>query len=181
MIITTPPGTHADAIKLATDLTTLLGANPYFADSLEADGLLAYTHFLPELISAALVNTVIDQPGWREARKLAGQQFYEVTNPIINLDEVKILGQGAILNRGNVIRMLDQFILSLQDLREKIAQQDQAGLTKLMTHALEGRLNWWHERQRGNWEGSSTDAAPMPRNNMFGRLFGIGTKPKENK
>ena len=180
MVITTPPGTHADAIKLATDLTTLLGASPYYADSLEADGLMASTHFLPKLISAALVNTVIDQPGWREARKLAGQPFYEVSNPIMDLDEVKVLGQGAILNRDNVIRTLDQFILALQDLREMIAKQDSAGLSNLMTHALEGRMIWWQQRQRGNWESMPADAAPTP-GNMFGRMFGIGTKPKDNK
>jgi prephenate dehydrogenase len=181
MIITTPPGTHPDAIKMATDLAGLLGANPYFADSLEADGLLASTHFLPELISAALLNMAIDQPGWRESKKLAGQPFYEVTNPIMNLDEIKTLGQGAILNRDNVIRMLDQFIFALQDLREKIAKQDNAGLSKLMTHALEGRMIWWQQRQKGNWEGSPTTNAAPTQGSMFGRLFGFGSKSKENK
>jgi prephenate dehydrogenase len=180
MIITTPPGTNPDAIKLATDLASLLGAKPYFADAVEADGLLAATHFLPELISAALMNTVMDQPGWREARKLAGQPFYEVTNPILNLDEDKSLGQAAILNRDNVVRMLDQLILSLQTLRQKIAEKDNAGLSKLITHALEGRLNWWHERQQGYWEGAPMDAS-LSSGNAFGRLFGIGTRPKENK
>ena len=182
MIITTPPGTHPEAIRLATDLAALLGANPYFADPLEADGLLAASHFLPELISAALVNTVIDQPGWREGRKLAGQPFYEVTNPIMNLDEEKILGQGAILNRDNVIRMLDQFIYSLQDFRDKIAGQDTVGLNKLIAHALEGRMIWWQQRQQGLWEdsGSPKEAAPT-QGSMFGRLFGFGSKPKENK
>jgi prephenate dehydrogenase len=180
MIITSPPGTHPDAIKLATDLATLLGASPYFADSLEADGLLASTHFLPQLISTALLNAVIDQPGWREARKLAGPSFYEVTYPAMNLDEEKVLGLGAIMNRDNVVRMLDQFIYSLQELREKIAEKDSAGLDKLTRHALEGRLIWWHQRQQGNWEGNSRDASSS-QGSMLGRLFGFGSKPKTNK
>jgi prephenate dehydrogenase len=180
MIITTPSGTHPDAIKMASDLATLLGAKAYYADAVEADGLLAAAHFLPELISAALLNAVIDQPGWREIRKLAGQPFYEVTNPIMNLDENKNLGLGAILNQVNVIRMLDQMILSLQAIRDAIARQDNASLSKLITHALEGRMKWWHERQQGYWDDGSTGAAPAA-GNMFGRLFGIGTKPKENK
>ncbi len=60
MVITSPPGTDADALKLATDLAMLLGSIPFFADAYETDGLMAAVHLLPELVAAALVDATID-------------------------------------------------------------------------------------------------------------------------
>ena len=70
--IVSPPQTDSGAIKLAADLTRLVGADPLFADPVEVDGLMSATHLLPQLLAAALLNATIDQPGWREAQKLAG-------------------------------------------------------------------------------------------------------------
>ena len=180
MIITTPPGTHPDALRLASDLVDLLGAKPYFADAIEADGLLAASHILPKLAAAALVNATIDEPGWIEGRKLAGHAYTTVTRPLLNLDENKVFGTSALLNRENVLHAIDNLIRALYDLRTQIEKQDSQALQKLMTHALEGRNQWWAERSKGIWDQSTMSSVPTGRQ-MLGRLISFGSKDKPKK
>jgi prephenate dehydrogenase len=180
MIITTPAGTHPDALQLASDLVSLLGARPYFADPIEADGLLAASQILPELMAAALVNATVDEPGWIEGRKLAGHAYSAVTAPLLNLDENKVLGTTAMLNRDNVLHVIDNLIRSLYDLRTQIEKQDAQALHKLITHALEGRNKWWVERRRGNWDQNTMSSVPTG-GQMLGRLFSFGSKDKLKK
>src|SRR5512136_576201 len=54
MAVTAPPGTAGDAIKLAANFVALLGAQAYFADLAEVDGIMAAAHTLPALAAAAL-------------------------------------------------------------------------------------------------------------------------------
>jgi prephenate dehydrogenase len=180
MVITTPPGTHPDALRLATDLASLLGAKPYFADPVEADGLLAASYTLPELAAAALVNATIDEPGWIEGRKLAGHAFEVMTGPLLKIDENKILGTTALLNRDNVLRAIDNLIRALYDLRTQIEKQDSQALHKLIYHALDGRIRWWGERRTGNFERGTMDSVPTG-GQMLGRLVGLGPKDKSKK
>ena len=180
MIITTPPGTHPDALKLATDLVGLLGGKPYFADAIEADGLLAASHNLPELVAVALVNATVDEPGWIEGRKLAGQAYTAVTGPLLRLDEYKCFGTTDLLNRDNVLHAIDNLIRALYDLRTLIEKQDSQALQKLIEHALEGRNKWWAERSRGNWDPSTMSSVPTG-GQMLGRLVSFRSKDKTKK
>jgi prephenate dehydrogenase len=180
MIITTPMGTHPDALRLASDLVSLLGGKPYFADAIEADGLLAASHTLPELMAAALVNATVDEPGWNEGRKLAGQAYTAMTGPLLNLDENKAFGTTALLNRDNVLHAIDNLIRALYDLRTHIENQDSQALQKLLAHALEGRNKWWAERSKGNWDPSAMSSVPTG-GQMLGRLIGIRSKDKPKK
>ena len=145
--IAAPTGTHSDAIKLAADLTRLLGANPLFADPAEIDGLMAVAHLLPELMAASLVNATIDQPGWREARKFAGRAFAEATGPLAHLGDMQHLKDTAMLNQENLVRVLDSAISSLQMVRNDIQQQNGDALDEKLKRALGGRARWWAERR----------------------------------
>lgn len=118
--IVSPPGTPSEAIKLAADLTRLLGATPLFADPLEMDGLVAATHILPQLMAAALLNATVDQPGWLEGRKIAGRSYAEVTAPVMYPTEPSTLTTAAMLNRENVIRVLDGAMASINAIRNDL-------------------------------------------------------------
>jgi prephenate dehydrogenase len=165
---------------LASDLVSLLGGKPYFADAIEADGLLAASHTLPELVAAALVNATIDEPGWIEGRKLAGHAYTAVTGPLLMLNENKAFGTTALLNRDNALHTIDNLIKALYDLRTQIENQDGQALQKLITHAIEGRAKWWADRSRGNWEQSPMSSVPSG-GQMLGRLIGFGSKDKSKK
>ena len=179
MAIVTPHQTESAAIKLAADLTRLVGANPLFADPVEMDGLMSATHLLPQLMAAALLNATIDQPGWREARKVAGRAYAEASAPMAHLaNEPEALGVSSILNRENLLRLLDSTIASLEAIRGDIDAKDETALNGRLKRAREGRQIWWAERQSGSW-GDGAEEAPMPQTpGALSRMFGIGKPPK---
>jgi len=183
MGIVAPPQTDSGAIKLAADLTRLVGSNPLFADPVEIDGLMSATHLLPQLLAAALLNATIDQPGWREARKVAGRAYAEATEPVVQLNETEGLGAAAILNRENMLRVLDGLMAALYAIRTDIDEQDEKLLDERLERARQGRLLWWMERQIGDWSQESAPKAQTPEvPGAIGRLFGLGRKPaKKNQ
>ena len=75
---------------------------------------MSATHLMPQLLAAALFNATIDQPGWREAQKLAGRAFAEASAPIVQSSEAPALGEAAILNRENMLSLLDNLSGGLQ-------------------------------------------------------------------
>ena len=183
MAIAVSPSANSDAVKLASDLTHILGASPLFIDPAEIDGLMAATHILPQLLASSLLNITVDQPGWSECRKVTGRAYTEATSPIVHLDGSLSLSESVLNNKENTLRVLDNTIAALQELRVDIANQDSDALEKYLERAYQGRQAWWQERQSGDWlrlEGSPAVEVPSP-SGIFGRLLGLGrrTKPKE--
>ncbi len=184
--ITAPLGTQAQALKLASDLVSLVGATPLFADPYEVDGLVAANHLLPGLTAAALFNTVQDQPGWREGKRLAGRTLAEASAPLLHLDEREAVGQAMQLNQENLVRLIDLYVATLLDLRDLIAGQDAKGLQKQLKRALEGHAIWNKERKEAAWLTGDKPPADMPTaGEFFGRMIGFGIgqkkKPKINR
>jgi prephenate dehydrogenase len=180
MGIVSPPGVPSEAIKLAADLTRLLGATPMFVDPLEMDGLVAATHVLPQLLAAGLLNATIGQPGWLEGRKVAGRSYAEVTAPVMYPTEPKTLTTAAMLNRENVVRVLDGLVASLNAIRNDLSTEDNESLEERLDRAREGRKIWLQGRMAADWaaEEISTVEAPTA-SELFGRFIGRGKK-KEN-
>ena len=180
MAIVSPPGVPSEAIKLAADLTRLLGASPLFADPVEMDGLMAATHILPQLISAALLNATVDQPGWMEGRKVAGRAYAEVTGPVLHSTEPKTLREAALLNHENVVRVMDSMIATLQAIRADVAQKDAEALDERLERARRGREDWWKQRQTAIWVGEGPPPVNTPAaSEWFGRLLGLGGKKRK--
>ncbi|HSO27972.1 MAG TPA: prephenate dehydrogenase/arogenate dehydrogenase family protein, partial [Anaerolineales bacterium] len=183
MAIVAPPRTSSEAVKLAADLTRLLGATALFADPLEIDGLMAATHILPQIISAAFLNATVDQPGWREARKVAGRYYAEVTAPIVHLSQPETLRTSALLNRNNVLRMIDSSIAALQAIRSDIDNNDSEALDERLKRARQGRERWWSERQRGEFSDQDpATAVEMPKSSdIFSRLLGVNRRSRSKE
>jgi prephenate dehydrogenase len=174
IFITTPPGAAAPAIKLASDLTSLVGGKPFFADQAEVDGLLAANTLLPELSAAALIHAVMDQPGWAEGRKLAGRQFALATSPILGLDGNQAVAPAALANRENVVRVIDNLIASLTQLRTAIQDNDSAGLQKQIQEAQEDREIWIGQRKINDWVSVDSPPSALPTaGDVLGRLVGL--------
>lgn len=180
MGIVSPPGTPSEAIKLAADLTRLLGATPLFADPLEMDGLVAATHILPQLIAAGLLNATVDQPGWQEGRKIAGRSYADVSAPIMYPTEPRTLTTAAILNRENVIRVIDSAVASLNAMRNDLLNEDDQALEARLVRAREGRQVWLQGRMVADWAAEETTTVEAPTaSEVFGRFIGAGRKKKD--
>jgi prephenate dehydrogenase len=182
MAVVSPPHNSSEAVQLASDVTRLLGAEPFFVDLLEIDGLMAAVHTLPQIIAAALVEATVNQPGWREARKVAGRFYAGVTSPVQQASEIRSLSASTIYNKPNVLRVIDNMVTTLQSFRDEIERDDKDQLETRLDQAIEGRTKWWEQRQSTNWYPQSVnlDEIPTPRE-MLGRFIGLGKKPKTRK
>lgn len=178
--IVAPPRTPSEAIKLAADLTQLLGATPYFADLLEIDGLMAATHTLPQLMAAALINATVGQPGWREGRKVAGRSYAETTLSITHPTEPATLQAAALFGRENVVRVLDGLIASLQSIRDDVHAQDVKALDECLARARYDREQWLKQRTAANWLEEDLPPTETPTaSETFGRLLGLRKKKEK--
>ncbi len=176
-VISSLAKTSQGALQLAVDLASLLGARPYFAEPLEVDGLLGMVHLLPRLAAAALADAAFAQPGWLEARKLAGPAF-AISTAALELDSSSEQpGMDALHNRDNALRLLDALIHSLQTLRAEITSGDQDALQLRMNAARANRSHWLKERHSGDWSGQPAPDLPEKGSTLL-RLFGLGRKPK---
>lgn len=182
MAITSLPNTDADALKLATDLATLLGATPFFTDPYESDGLQAAVTLLPHLMAAALVEATTNQPGWGEARKMAGQAYARVSYPLLDPLETEFFGQTALLNKENSVRVLDNAIAALRSLRQAVQDENEAELAQRIRAAVKARSEWQIQRQKGDWGMLAGSSEPLPSaGDILGRLVGWNRKPKPKK
>lgn len=179
MLITSLPGTDESALALASSITQILGATPLFSDTVEADGLMAATHLLPELAAAALINTTLDQPGWPEIRKIAGPLYARVTAAALHPEESKALSLMAQGNAANVARLLENLATELLALRDAIADNDLDALQARLEHARAGRDQWQKERFSADWDADARKNVHVPTGGeIVGRLFGIRPKKK---
>lgn len=167
------PGVDPSAIDLVENLTRIIGAQPVFADALEVDGLQALASILPELTAAALVNVSVGQPGWREARKLAGQGFARAAEPLAVAPQARLHGQAAVVNRDNTLRLIDALIEELQTLRTAVSSGDPELVHQRVSRARKAREEWRRLRQSGKWDVEEKPAALPNVGERIGRLFGL--------
>lgn len=172
------PNAGADAVKLASELASLLGTKPLFLDAAEHDGLLAAVDHLPVLLALTAMETMITQPAWRELRKVAGPAFETSTDPLSAPPVTQ--SELYLLNKGNLLRWIDNFSASLQSIRELLAQDQSEELTGRFARAVQERNSWLADRGEGQWfEGPRTEMPQRP--SMMDTLFGTfwRRKPKE--
>ncbi|MCQ3954188.1 MAG: hypothetical protein DPW15_13100 [Chloroflexi bacterium] len=96
------------------------------------------------------MNATLDQPGWSDLRKTASRNFYAATSALADSDGPESLGTSSIHTRENTIRVLNNFINALIDLRDDL-ESDETSFRKRLTSALNGRINWLLERNKAEW------------------------------
>lgn len=175
----TPAASAApDAVRLASDFVSLLGAMPYFLDPLEHDGLMAGVDHLPFVLSAALLGITTESAAWREMRKLAGGVFEEATR-FVSADPMAYR-DACLVNSENIVRWIDACSERLAELRETILARDSEKLGQVFETALMARQRWLKARAEGNWEERQPVELPTM-GSFMGQLFGLGRLTKRQK
>ena len=179
-LVDAPQGTPENVVTLAMDFVCLLGAQPLLTDIFESDGLMTTTHLLPQIVSAALLNTTIDQPGWQDARKVAGRAYAAMTSGVVYQDELDSLCLSALQNRIGILHALDLMIAALRGFRDDLDREDDGGVAERLKTALAGRERWLNERLAANWNPRmQTESINMPA--FIERLFGSAFTRKLDK
>ena len=169
-----PPNTPEEVVNFSIDFCRLLGAKPMLTDLLESDGLMTSVHVLPQLTAAALLNATVGQPGWQEARKLAGRPFAGVTSGMAYHDDPVSLRDAVLANRTSTVHALDTLMAALKGLRDDIEQGNEEGVTTRLNEADKDREAWLDERGEANWlkEGGNQEELPDFRRLIGQTLFG---------
>lgn len=187
MVVNAPPGTPGNVFNLTMELVSLLGSKPLVMDTAEADGIFSAMHILPQLAAAALLGATVDRPGWQEARKLAGRPYASVTAGVAYNDDVLSLGESALSNRENMVRLLNTYISSLVSLRDEIETNQREAVMERLEEAARGRIRWFDERIEADWlkgERQEIDAPSFGERvgqMLFGGLMTNATRPKQQR
>ena len=177
-LVSAPSGTPGEAVQLVSDLVKLMDATAMLTDITESDGLMTSAHLLPLLVSAALLNATVDQPGWKDVRKLAGRSYSAATSGLTLHDDPESLQMMSLQNHVNTVRSLDVMISALRALRDDIENGKDDVLMDRLQAAMTGRKNWMNERTLANWVEMQREPVDYP--SMSDRLMGgfIGKRPK---
>ncbi|MCL7454770.1 MAG: prephenate dehydrogenase [Anaerolineae bacterium] len=155
-----------DAVKLVTNLVGILEARPLFLDAVEHDGLVAAVSQLPGLLSLALLETAVNQPAWRELRKVAGPVFDAGTRLATSNPAGVYLS-----NQENLLRWIDALSASLDSVRKQVANGDEAELSQRIQQGWQERQAWMADREIGDWSEGPKPQMPA-RGGFFDMLFG---------
>lgn len=169
------------AINMATNLAQLLGAQPYFTDAGEMDGLMSMIHLMPQVLAAALLKTSLEAPGWMEARKVAGKAYYQLTNPFGQYELPDTLTFSLINNQENSVRLMNDLIRTLIEIRDLTVSAGEDQLEKTFTSLQQGRDLWLADREDGKW--IDQPRVDTRQTGILSQMFGFrGPKtPKEDK
>ncbi len=165
------PGTSAnpDAVQLAADFGTILGATPHFVDVAEHDGLAAALEGLPALLGVAMFQMLLRSAGWNDARRAGNPALGQLIHHLHDAhpDDLRDL---LLLNRENTLRYLSEYIDVLEGFRDALGRGDRGALEEAMVRSEAAYREWILKRANNRWEGGSEPDVSAP--SMMEGLFG---------
>jgi prephenate dehydrogenase len=160
-----------NAVRLASGFVERLGAEPYFIDAAEHDGLLAAVEQLPALLAAALITSTTNSSSWRDMRRMAGGQYEGSTS--FASETPSVHSDACLYNQQNLTRWIDYYIQELVRWKETIASDDADRVQAAFAEAMTARLQWLNLRASGRWEDSDRPETPA-RPGFLSSMFGFG-------
>jgi prephenate dehydrogenase len=159
MLLTPSVSAVRDAVELASDFSTILGATPFFVDPAEHDSLMALTEGLPELLGVAAFYMASRRDGWNDAQRLTNPAFGRLTRALFDThpDDLR---DGWLNNRENLLRHLDALLENLRLFRGILAQNDRDALTGALFEASEAYSAWVNRRHKARWDEESSQEKP---------------------
>jgi len=169
------PKADTKAVETTVNLGRILGASPFFIDSMEYDSLVQGLETAPGLLAAAMFRAVRISSGWRDMLKFAGLQFSLSTGSLETPDLVDL----AYHDKVATLHWLDEVINELREVRTWIADGDKERATLLLDELAHEREMWLSERQRNDW--NEIESADYSRTGVMSQLFGFRTGKKDKK
>ncbi|VAW39172.1 hypothetical protein MNBD_CHLOROFLEXI01-4920 [hydrothermal vent metagenome] len=163
------PSPKADpkAVETAVNFGLLLGAQPYFVDPDEYDGLMQGSETLPGLMAVAMFSAVKKATGWRDMLRFAGLPFALMTLPLQNDRDIPLQ---ALQNRQATLRWLDATMEEMKVVRRLVYEENDELLTALTEQLAIEREKWVLSRTKNDWDERKSPSI-QPRS-MGEHLFG---------
>ena len=127
---------------------------------------------LPQLAAAALVHTLVNQPGWKDGRRFSSRAFYRHASVSHLYNEQEFFGITDLLNKENVSRSLGEMITSLKELQTLIDEGNEDELRKYLQEVRDGYETWIEQRKSGDWDAQKQKRVKnLPARDLFSRMF----------
>lgn len=140
-----------EAVELAADFSTLLGATPHYFDPFEHDSLIALTEGLPALLGVVDYYMTSRSSGWTDAQRMTNPPFGRLTRPLYDThpDDLR---DTWLLNRQSLVRYLDEYMAALQSFRGILAEGNRDALEAALIEASDNYAGWINRRYNARWE-----------------------------
>ncbi len=118
-----PASADAKAVEQVVKLVEMIGGVAYFVEPDEHDGLVAGVSHLPYVLSAALMQSVSADRGWREARSIAAGGFATATH--LTEGDPRMFADICLTNQDQIVRQIDRLVSHLTELRGMVERRDE--------------------------------------------------------
>lgn len=159
-----------EAIDLAVGFASILGGRPHFLDPAEHDSLVTVTEEIPQVLSIAAYISAMRHNAWRDAQRLTNPPFNVLTRYLLT-HHPDALRDEWLENGASLARAIDELMLTLKDLRERIAAGDEAAVEAFLIAASDDYQEWINKRHKGSWDEDSMPKVQIE-NTIAGSLFG---------
>lgn len=159
-----------EAIDLAVNFSLILGGKPHFLDPAEHDSLTTITEEIPQLLSIAAYTAAMRQNAWPDAQRLTNPPFNVLTRYLFT-HHPDALRDEWLSNREAMGRAIDELVLILRDLRDRLAEGDESAIEAFLIAASDDYQEWINKRHKGDWDDQSTTRQDFD-NSITGALFG---------
>lgn len=134
---------EGDSVRTLERLISSLGAEPYFPDPAEHDGLMAGVAHLPFVLSAAMIRAAANSRSERDLKRMVGQEYRNITQ--FPSSDPAVFSDICLTNGDNIVRWIDQLTAELREWRDIIDNQDEEQLEDLFFDLLVTRERWLGE------------------------------------
>jgi prephenate dehydrogenase len=164
------PGANATeaAVDLLSGLIAAVGAQPYFLDAAEHDGLMAAVDGLPLALQLAFMAAVSNAGSWRDNQRAASAPFNHATCLLDNDPAVNAFMLGA--NRHNIAHWIEVFEQALAQIKTALLAEDREAFGQQIAKLHDTRLKWMHDHQQRSWD-TSAPQVEVDKRNIFARLL----------
>lgn len=175
-----------EAVDLAVNFSIILGGKPHFLDPAEHDSLTTLTEEVPQLLSIVSYYTLMKHNAWSDAQRLTNPAFNVLTRYLFTHHPDALRDEWAE-NSDNLLRAIDELMLTLRDIRGRVAEKDVDGIEAFLIQASDDYQVWINKRHNGDWEDTGApkvDVSSTIGTSLFGgsiskRLFGGGDDDKK--
>lgn len=164
------PRTRRSALDGVEALVTAIGAKPYYIDPQEHDSYVAAVAHLPLALAVALMQTVGTSGAWPELQPMAGDALIRMTELTAGAtpEVIEALNGNAQALEG----WLDRLIISLTDLRGRLASPDALGRVAERARHDHESLARSEAHVRPGENAFHSNIAEVDRPNLSGLFFG---------
>ena len=178
--VSSPSQKLKGAENVASKLAAAVGATVVYMDPYEAQEAMVKTQMMPKVVSMAVMKAVNERPSWRDEARLASSDYYHVTNALMGICELEQPELAAVENKEALVRILDDVLAELKDIRDLIDHGKPERLRDEIQEVIQKHSVWQDKRAR-NALGGTESPADLPKNNdVFQQMFLGGLVRKRN-